>query len=161
MKILNPNNQSNLGFSLFFLQIYACFDLKKHFVLDVLVDSSLFNLRKLSSNFCSVTNSCTWLGNNVFFPPKFWFITFFLNLQQLTSQQIIIYKSKLLQQLYWHNFLKRFLLSAVFSFYTYSVSKRFHSIETHRVWKSFFPFVNWCQSAPIKAELSEFHCIGK
>lgn len=59
MKILNPNNQSNLGFSLFFLQIYACFDLKTHFVLDVLVDSSLFNLRKLSSNFCFVTNSCT------------------------------------------------------------------------------------------------------
>jgi len=61
MKILSPNSQSNLGFSLFFLQIYTCFVLKTHFVLDVLVDSSLFNLRKLSSNFCFVTNSCTWL----------------------------------------------------------------------------------------------------
>ena len=51
MKILNPNSHSNLGFSLIFLHIYACFVLKTHFVLDVLVDSSLFNLRKLSSNF--------------------------------------------------------------------------------------------------------------
>ena len=51
MKILDPNSQSNLGFSLIFLHIYACFVLKTHFVLDVLVDSSLFNLRKLSSNF--------------------------------------------------------------------------------------------------------------